>query len=74
MLIEQKVVAGGLWGLSFLLFLEPSPQTHTDRELCQAKEAMWVVFRQHFLYFHVPYRGVPSPLGPVLPASERQRA
>lgn len=39
-LIEQKVVAGGLQGESFLLFLEPPPHTHPDGELCQAKEEM----------------------------------
>lgn len=50
-LIEQKVVAGGLLGVSLLLPPKPPPHAHPDRELYQARERTWVVaFTQHFLF------------------------
>lgn len=49
-LIEQKVVASGLLGVSLLLPPKPPPHAHPDRELCQAREGTWVVvFTKHFL-------------------------
>lgn len=49
-LIEQKVVASGLLGVSLLLPPKPPPHEHPDRELCQARGGTWVVvFTKHFL-------------------------
>lgn len=37
--------------MSLLLPPKPPPHAHPDRELCQARERMWVVaFTQHFLF------------------------
>lgn len=52
-LIEQKVVAGGLLGVSLLLPPKPPPHAHPDRELCQAREerGWWRLHSTFFLLF-----------------------